>query len=92
MLILFISQALQECVIQFQILLSLVTIPGPKIITKETKETMKKVLKDIQDGTFAKQFLLDMSDAGGQGTFPDDEKACQRASVREVGRRNQKAL
>lgn len=42
---------------------------GPKIITKETKETMKKVLKDIQDGTFAKQFLLDMSDAGGQVHF-----------------------
>ncbi len=32
---------------------------GPKIITEETKKTMKKILKDIQDGTFAKAFLLD---------------------------------
>ena len=36
-------------------------ITGPKIITEETKKTMKKILKDIQDGTFAKDFLLDMS-------------------------------
>ena len=38
-------------------------ITGPKIITDETKKTMKKILKDIQDGTFAKDFLLDMSAA-----------------------------
>ena len=30
---------------------------------------MKKVLSDIQDGTFAKDFLLDMSDAGSQVHF-----------------------
>ena len=30
---------------------------------------MKKVLSDIQDGTFAKDFLLDMSSAGGQAHF-----------------------
>ena len=36
-------------------------ITGPKIITEETKKTMKKILADIQDGSFAKQFLLDMS-------------------------------
>lgn len=44
-------------------------ITGPKIITDETKKTMKKILKDIQDGTFAKDFLLDMSSAGGQAHF-----------------------
>jgi ketol-acid reductoisomerase len=44
-------------------------ITGPKLITEETKKTMKKILKDIQDGTFAKDFLLDMSDAGGQVHF-----------------------
>ena len=42
---------------------------GPKIITDETKKAMKKVLADIQDGTFAKDFLLDMSEAGGQVHF-----------------------
>ncbi|KAB1439495.1 ketol-acid reductoisomerase [Candidatus Galacturonibacter soehngenii] len=39
-------------------------ITGPKIITAETKKAMKKVLSDIQDGTFAKDFLLDMQSAG----------------------------
>ncbi|MBS6521523.1 MAG: ketol-acid reductoisomerase, partial [Clostridiales bacterium] len=36
-------------------------ITGPKVITEDTKKAMKKILKDIQDGTFAKDFLLDMS-------------------------------
>ncbi len=44
-------------------------VTGPKIITDETKKTMKKILADIQDGTFAKEFLLDMSEAGGQVHF-----------------------
>ncbi|MBR3276453.1 MAG: ketol-acid reductoisomerase [Eubacterium sp.] len=44
-------------------------VTGPKLITEETKKTMKKILSDIQDGTFAKEFLLDMSDAGGQVHF-----------------------
>jgi len=34
-------------------------ITGPKIITDETKKAMKKVLTDIQDGTFAKDWLLE---------------------------------
>ncbi|MGN1267645.1 MAG: ketol-acid reductoisomerase, partial [Dorea sp.] len=44
-------------------------ITGPKIITDETKKSMKKILSDIQDGSFAKEFLLDMSPAGGQAHF-----------------------
>ena len=44
-------------------------VTGPKLITEETKKTMKKILADIQDGTFAKEFLLDMSEAGGQVHF-----------------------
>jgi len=44
-------------------------ITGPKIITEDTKKAMKKILSDIQDGTFAKEFLLEMSDAGGQVHF-----------------------
>ena len=44
-------------------------ITGPKIITAETKQAMKKILSDIQDGTFAKDFLLDMSEAGSQVHF-----------------------
>ena len=36
-------------------------ITGPKIITEETKKAMKQVLTDIQDGTFAKNWLLENS-------------------------------
>jgi len=32
---------------------------GPKIITPETRQTMKKLLRDIQDGTFAKNWILE---------------------------------
>ena len=32
---------------------------GPKIITDETKERMKMVLRDIQNGKFAKDFMLE---------------------------------
>ena len=34
-------------------------ITGPKIITDETKKAMKNVLKDIQEGTFARNWLLE---------------------------------
>ncbi len=34
-------------------------ITGPKIITEEAKKAMKKVLTDIQDGTFAKDWLTE---------------------------------
>ncbi len=44
-------------------------ITGPKVVTEETKKAMKKVLADIQDGSFAKEFLLDMSPAGKQVHF-----------------------
>ncbi len=38
-------------------------VSGPRVITPEVKENMKAVLKDIQDGTFAKRFIDDQ-DAG----------------------------
>ena len=34
-------------------------ITGPKIVTEDTKKAMKKVLSDIQDGSFAKEWLLE---------------------------------
>ena len=44
-------------------------ITGPKIVTEDTKKAMKQILADIQSGAFAKDFLLDMSPAGGQAHF-----------------------
>jgi ketol-acid reductoisomerase len=34
-------------------------ITGPKIITEDTKNAMREVLKDIQDGVFARNWLLE---------------------------------
>ena len=51
-------------------------ITGPKIITEDTKKAMKKILSDIQDGTFAKEFLLDMSRCWWTGSLQGYEKAC----------------
>ena len=49
-------------------------ITGPKIITEDTKKAMKQILKDIQDGTFAKDFLLDMSASRRTSAFQSNEK------------------
>lgn len=35
-------------------------VSGPRIITEDTKKAMKAVLSDIQDGTFASDFVQDM--------------------------------
>ena len=61
-------------------------ITGPKIITAETKKAMKKVLADIQDGTFAKDFLLDMSDAGSQVHFNAMRKIASEHPAETVGK------
>lgn len=60
-------------------------ITGPKLITEETKKTMKKILADIQDGTFAKDFLLDMSPAGGQAHFKAMRKKASEHPSELVG-------
>ena len=61
-------------------------ITGPKIITEDTKKAMKQILKDIQDGTFAKDFLLDMSAAGGQAHFKAMRKLAAEHESEKVGK------
>jgi ketol-acid reductoisomerase len=61
-------------------------VTGPKIITEETKKTMKKILADIQDGTFAKEFLLDMSDAGAQVHFKAMRKLAAEHPAEKIGK------
>ncbi len=60
-------------------------ITGPKIITEDTKKAMKQILKNIQDGTFAKDFLLDMSSAGGQVHFNAMRKLASEHPSEVVG-------
>ena len=61
-------------------------VSGPKIITEDTKTALRKILKDIQDGTFAKDFLLDMSSAGGQVHFNAMRKLAAEHPSEVVGR------
>jgi ketol-acid reductoisomerase len=56
-------------------------ITGPKVITKQSKEAMKEVLKDIEEGTFAKNFMAEtksgypfMTEARKNGTEHQVEK------------------
>lgn len=60
-------------------------VTGPKIITEETKKAMKKILADIQDGSFAKEFLLDMSPAGKQVHFRAMRKLASEHPAEVVG-------
>lgn len=60
-------------------------VTGPKIITDETKKAMKQVLANIQDGSFAKDFLLDMSPAGGQAHFRALRKLASEHPSEKVG-------
>ena len=60
-------------------------ITGPKIITDDTKRAMKQILKNIQDGSFAKEFLLDMSAAGGQAHFRAMRKLASEHPSEKVG-------
>ena len=37
---------------------------GPRVITEETKKEMKRILKEVQDGTFAKQWIEEAKSGG----------------------------
>lgn len=60
-------------------------ITGPKIITEDTKKAMKKILSDIQDGTFAKDFLLEMSPYGNRVNFNALRKKAADHDCEKVG-------
>ncbi|MCL1899784.1 MAG: ketol-acid reductoisomerase [Promicromonosporaceae bacterium] len=40
-------------------------VSGPRVVTPAVKESMREILADIQDGTFAKRFIADQ-EAGGR--------------------------
>ncbi len=58
-------------------------VTGPKIITGETKKAMKQVLSDIQDGSFAKEFLQEMAQGGSR--FNAMRKAAAEHPAEVVG-------
>ena len=58
-------------------------VTGPKIITEDTKKAMKQVLSDIQDGSFAKEFLQEMAQGGNR--FKAMRKAAAEHPAEVVG-------
>ncbi len=52
---------------------------GPRIITSETKAEMKKILTEIQDGTFAKEFIANV------GELPARREVQREHKIEQVG-------
>ncbi|MDQ3397890.1 MAG: ketol-acid reductoisomerase [Deinococcota bacterium] len=65
-------------------------VTGPRIITDDTRAEMKRVLKDIQAGKFARDFLLE--NQVGQPTLKSNRANVARAQVTEVGARLRKMM
>jgi ketol-acid reductoisomerase len=60
-------------------------VTGPRIITEETKAEMKRVLKDIQEGRFVRDFMLE--NAAGQATMKARRTILGEHQIEEVGGR-----
>lgn len=58
---------------------------GKKIITDETKKAMKELLSDIQDGTFASNFMTEFS-SGRKTRFLSTRRKESKHQVEEVGK------
>jgi len=57
---------------------------GDRLITQAVKDEMKKVLSEIQDGSFAKKWLAE--NAGGRVNFEKRRKEESELQVEKVGR------
>jgi ketol-acid reductoisomerase len=56
---------------------------GPRIITAQTKEEMRKILGEIQDGSFAREWVAE--DEAGRPTFTRLQKEGAEHPIEEVG-------
>jgi ketol-acid reductoisomerase len=56
---------------------------GPRIITPEVKQEMKRVLDDIQSGRFARDWVLE--NAAGQASFKAMRKRAAEHDIEKVG-------
>ncbi|MDR3262804.1 MAG: ketol-acid reductoisomerase [Clostridiales bacterium] len=58
-------------------------VTGDRIITDKTKEEMKNVLKEIQDGTFAKKWIDE--NKNGRANFEKARNEAKNSQLEEVG-------
>ena len=60
-------------------------VSGPRVINEESKKAMKEILKEIQNGKFAKDFILE-----GQAGYPRmhaERRNCENHPIEQVGKR-----
>jgi ketol-acid reductoisomerase len=58
---------------------------GPRVISAQVKEEMKKILGEIQDGSFAKEWVAE--DAAGRPNFTKLQSEGEQHPIEEVGRK-----
>ena len=56
---------------------------GPRVVTDATREAMRGILKDIQDGTYAANWIAE--DKAGRGWFMGQRRAEQEHQIEKVG-------
>ncbi len=56
---------------------------GPRIITDETKKVMKEILREIQTGQFAREFILE--NQSGAAVMKAERRLCQEHQIEQVG-------
>jgi len=56
---------------------------GPRVINEETRKTMRKLLDEIQDGTFAKKWIAE--NKSGRHEFEATRDKAQDQQIEEVG-------
>ena len=65
-------------------------VSGPRVINEESKKAMRAVLKDIQDGSFAKRFIADQ--LSGRKEFQAFREAEAKHPIEEVGKKLRAAM
>ena len=65
-------------------------VSGPRVVGKEAKEEMKKILAEIQDGTFAKNWVAE--NVAGRPEFEKTRDAEREHSIEEVGKKLRKMM
>ena len=58
-------------------------VSGPRVITEETRETMREILAEIQDGEFARDWILE--NKAGQSSFKAIRRRYADHLIEDVG-------
>lgn len=65
-------------------------VSGKRVVTAETKKAMEQILKEIQDGTFAKAWLKENED--GRPFFNNEKETQSKHQIEQVGKELRKHM